>query len=1121
MSEFHLGFSIDTSALKAAADEGARAAEAIGKLGDAETKLGRSAQDAAEGQAKVSAATKDAEANAQRFIRALEMEARATKDFERSQDALNKALTDGKVGAQAHAAMMKQLETAYQQAKREAKAFRDGVEDNGITGLTGKLQGAGAAIRQTSGDIAGLSGALSGGVGGLAGGLDSAGSLISSFAGRLGAAGLIVGGVTVGVAALAYAFFQLSKPLAEAADKQAMLQARLTNSLGSVSAAQSAMEALRKQTQQTGLGFDAAADAFARIARNNQAIGLTQQQMLDMVETVQKLGAASGASMAEMQQGMVQFGQALASGRLQGDELRSIMENFPALAKAIADNFEGTDGKMGVTIGTLRRLGSEGELTGRKIADAVLRAQKQAREEYEKLPFTMERANQRLSDSYAQMLGNMGRAFSSSTFVQGVYNFLNWVAKKVGDIFAGIADANNKAERARLDYEIRTGTEMQSDTSVARFGRLPTRQLTPAEIEERRKQREKLNEAKPLTPEEQKREDEKLAFSAAIGSSDTLVSNNLGARGAQRKKDSDTKQLDARLADIDQLIKMGGTKDYSVADLQAERADTIAARENVLKRKVGDEAKKSGGGGAKGPSDLAKLLDDIDDRAMAIAMGGGGGGTDIYGQAMSARQNDLKEKRAADLTKYVDALTRKAVQAANESTVQLNRQTDAQAAMSKTIGASADVIREAEIAQAAADFQYEKFGKITTPATTKAVAEYTEALRRNRTQMDLNKQTQEALDATRRAALAWEQTNADDPREQRRLKFEDGLNEELKNKFGDEAKLNDEQREQRRLFIEGRRSEFLAGEVDVVNKITTAQDKQLKAARDRLRIATLSTEEYEIQLRLINKAAELETAGYKPGTDGEFERIMAREGTNAREEQRIGRETDNRRKFVTQWEKSAREIEGLFSNSFDTIFTEGVSKAGSIFAKGFGQIIKNLSAQMIYELAYKPLAEMASNFVKQFGQSVSNMLFGPAPATPSAKGSYFAGGRSDFAPFAMGGAFTNTIVDQPTMFAFANGGALGVMGEAGPEAIMPLKRDGSGRLGVTAQGAGGDVQVVVNDMRSSAGSEPVETKSSRGPDGRRIISVMIRDEMRRQLRSGDMDRDMATNYGNTRVLTRK
>ena len=62
-----------------------------------------------------------------------------------------------------------------------------------------------------------------------------------------------------------------------------------------------------------------------------------------------------------------------------------------------------------------------------------------------------------------------------------------------------------------------------------------------------------------------------------------------------------------------------------------------------------------------------------------------------------------------------------------------------------------------------------------------------------------------------------------------------------------------------------------------------------------------------------------------------------------------------------------------------------------------------------------------------------------------AKGGAFAGGVQ---AFAKGGAFTNQVVTQPTQFRFAKG--IGLMGEAGPEAIMPLKRGRDGRLGVEA-----------------------------------------------------------------------
>ena len=64
-------------------------------------------------------------------------------------------------------------------------------------------------------------------------------------------------------------------------------------------------------------------------------------------------------------------------------------------------------------------------------------------------------------------------------------------------------------------------------------------------------------------------------------------------------------------------------------------------------------------------------------------------------------------------------------------------------------------------------------------------------------------------------------------------------------------------------------------------------------------------------------------------------------------------------------------------------------------------------------------------------------------------------GRNGIMPFARGG-----VIDKPTVFPFANG--IGLMGEAGPEAIMPLRRGRDGRLGVEAANGGGGMNVTVN-----------------------------------------------------------
>lgn len=120
--------------------------------------------------------------------------------------------------------------------------------------------------------------------------------------------------------------------------------------------------------------------------------------------------------------------------------------------------------------------------------------------------------------------------------------------------------------------------------------------------------------------------------------------------------------------------------------------------------------------------------------------------------------------------------------------------------------------------------------------------------------------------------------------------------------------------------------------------------------------------------------------------------------------------------------------------------------------------------------------------------------------------------------FAKGGMFTNSIVSEPTLFKFAQG--TGMMGEAGPEAIMPLKRDSNGNLGVRAGGnTGGNVDVVVNNY----GSEKATTKETTDSRGNRKIEVIIGDMVAGQLsKSGSaVQQSMSNTFGTRPVVPRR
>ena len=109
-------------------------------------------------------------------------------------------------------------------------------------------------------------------------------------------------------------------------------------------------------------------DLYAKLLAVSGNIGASEIEVARATDIVTQAFKAGGAAASEQAAGILQLGQALSSGFLQGDELRSIRENAPLLAQAIADGF-------GVSIGALKDLGAEGELTADRVFRAILDGQ--------------------------------------------------------------------------------------------------------------------------------------------------------------------------------------------------------------------------------------------------------------------------------------------------------------------------------------------------------------------------------------------------------------------------------------------------------------------------------------------------------------------------------------------------------------------------------------------------------------------------------------------------------------------------------------------------------------------------------------------------------------------------
>jgi tape measure domain-containing protein len=180
---------------------------------------------------------------------------------------------------------------------------------------------------------------------------------------------------------------------------------------------------------------------------------------------------------------------------------------------------------------------------------------------------------------------------------------------------------------------------------------------------------------------------------------------------------------------------------------------------------------------------------------------------------------------------------------------------------------------------------------------------------------------------------------------------------------------------------------------------------------------------------------------------------------------------------------AATAIGDAFGNSFKGLISGAMSAKQALagFFQSVADYFLDMASKMIAKwIVMKLIGLVGGMFPGASGQGLSNLN---APATINnplgvlnANGNAFA--QNGIVPYAKGG-----VVNRPTMFKFANGGAMqnGVMGEAGPEAIMPLKRGADGKLGVTARMDGamsryrrppGTMAAAADGMAATEGAAP-------------------------------------------------
>ena len=198
------------------------------------------------------------------------------------------------------------------------------------------------------------------------------------------------------------------REVVQLADSYKLLAARVNIVSDNAEEGAATFRRLFEVAQETSGSLEGVVTVFQRLSISRKEIGATTDQLLQFTQNLQKLIVVSGVEANEARAALIQLSQGLASGTLRGDELRSVMEQMPVLARAIAD-------EMGVTIGQFRQLAQEGKVIPEVVLRAVLNRTDQINRQFEKVPRTVGRATTELRNSFLQLVGFIDSGSAAST----------------------------------------------------------------------------------------------------------------------------------------------------------------------------------------------------------------------------------------------------------------------------------------------------------------------------------------------------------------------------------------------------------------------------------------------------------------------------------------------------------------------------------------------------------------------------------------------------------------------------------------------------------------------------------------------------------------------------------
>jgi len=210
------------------------------------------------------------------------------------------------------------------------------------------------------------------------------------------------------------AAFASLRALAGVADSMQSLEARigmLPQTIGNVG---DAFNEVSKNASDNRQSIEAYGAFYTKVGNAAKGLIKDQSELLQVTNTISQALVVGGANTMEAQSAMLQFGQALGSGVLQGDEFRSMAEAAPQYLDALAE-------AMGYPREQLKKMASDGKLTSKAVIEATLKMSSMFQEKFRQMPMTIGQATTIIGNKFSTMIAKLNR---ESQVVTKVANFL-------------------------------------------------------------------------------------------------------------------------------------------------------------------------------------------------------------------------------------------------------------------------------------------------------------------------------------------------------------------------------------------------------------------------------------------------------------------------------------------------------------------------------------------------------------------------------------------------------------------------------------------------------------------------------------------------------------------------